>query len=298
MFQKIVVPLDGSKEAEHALDVALYFAKLYDAELLLIQVSDLPITMAESMGQKYLELREQLRQESIAYLKRLEAKLQLRDKVQTRVVEGHPVERLLEVCKEFSADLVVMTSHGRSGFERWLLGSVTESFARRSPAPVLILRGSNPVHLPLGKKILVTLDGSTTAEAILPVATSLAEQAQGELVLFHSYHDGVSNSFEFADHELYPPKEGERGLDEVADIARTYLDKKVETLKSSSVKAVGKSSKSYPAEAILEMAEAEDVDLIALTSHGATGLTKWIFGSVAEKILRHADRPILIKNSD
>ena len=84
----------------------------------------------------------------------------------------------------------------------------------------------------------------------------------------------------------------------MAQIAQTYLDKKVEALKSSSVKAVGKSSKSYPAEAILEMAKTEDVDLIALTSHGATGLTKWIFGSVAEKILRHADRPILIKNSD
>lgn len=298
MFQKIVVPLDGSKEAEHALDVAVYFSKLYDADVLLVQTSDLPVTMAESMGQKYLELREELRQESIAYLKHLGEKLQLRDKVQTKVMEGHPVERLLEACKDFSADLVIMTSHGKSGLERWLLGSVTESFARRSPVPVLVLRGANPVHLPLGKKILVTLDGSTLAEAILPVATDLAEQAQGELVLFHSYHDGVSNSFEFADHELYPPKEGERDLNDVAQIAQTYLDKKVEALKSSSVKAVGKSSKSYPAEAILEMAKTEDVDLIALTSHGATGLTKWIFGSVAEKILRHADRPILIKNSD
>ena len=263
MFQKIVVPLDGSKEAEHALDVAVYFSKLYDADVLLVQTSDLPVTMAESMGQKYLELREELRQESIAYLKHLGEKLQLRDKVQTKVMEGHPVERLLEACKDFSADLVIMTSHGKSGLERWLLGSVTESFARRSPVPVLVLRGANPVHLPLGKKILVTLDGSTLAEAILPVATDLAEQAQGELVLFHSYHDGVSNSFEFADHELYPPKEGERDLNDVAQIAQTYLDKKVEALKSSSVKAVGKSSKSYPAEAILEMAKTEDVDLIA-----------------------------------
>lgn len=293
MFQRLVVPLDCSKEAEQALEVAVHLAKRYGSKLLLVHVFDFPPILVETMGQSYFEFREQRELAAKLYLKETAEKLGLGESVECKVRQGHATEELLMACDEYSGDLVVMTSHGASGLERWLLGSVAESVARRCPAPVLILRAGRPLSLPLGKKILVPLDTSARCEATLPVAAKLANDADGEIVLYHSYHGAFPNSFEYADHDLYPPRdEVEKNA---AQSSESYLQKKADSVGEGGKFRVGvKVDESYPAEGILNLAAAEDVDLVCLASRGVTGLTKWVFGSVAEKVLRHIDRPVLV----
>lgn len=293
MFKKLVVPLDGSKDAEQALEVAVHLAKAYGSLLLLVQVFDFPPILVETMGQSYFEFRDQRQKDAERYLKETADRLALGDSVECKVIQGHPTDELLQACADFSCDLVVMTSHGSSGIERWLLGSVAESVAHRCPTSALVLRAGRPVSLPLGKKILVPLDGSARCEAALPMAAELAEKAGGELLFYHSYHSAFPNSFEYADHELYPPRdEVEKNA---AESSRSYLTGKADAVKrDKGVEVTVTVDENYPAEGILELAKEQDVELISITSHGATGMAKWIFGSTAEKILRHADRPILV----
>jgi nucleotide-binding universal stress UspA family protein len=298
MLKTLVVPLDGSKTAESAIDTAVYLARAFGAKLLLVRVSHLPETMLEAMGPNYYDLESELRQSAEKYLAATARKIDLGDQLETKILEGHPTERLLEVCESADADLVVMTSHGRSGVERWLLGSVAENFARRSICPVLILRGDSKVTLPLGQKVLVPLDGSELAEGILPAAQELASQANGELILLRSHHKSALG-FDFDSHDLYPPSEDRVRAVDGAQIAKEYLTQKAQEIGADSgIKVSHYVTDSYPAEGILKEAEKTKADLIAMTSHGTTGLAKWIFGSVAEKVIRHADRPVLVLKSE
>jgi nucleotide-binding universal stress UspA family protein len=297
MTKKLVVPLDGSKIAEKALDAAVYLARAYQTKLLLVQVCALPVTMVEAMGPNYYQLREDCLKSSERYLTETAEKLNLGDQVEVKVVEGHPTDLLLDVCDEFQADMVIMTSHGRSGIDRWFLGSVTENFARRSVCPVLVLRGDKKVSVPLGHKILIPLDGSTLAEGILPAAQQLAKEANGELVLLRSHHG--TTSYEFASHDVYPGHESREGGVDGAQLAEKYLSETAQKIsEETGLKVSHNLTDNYPPEGILKGAQECEADLIAMTSHGATGLAKWIFGSVAEKVLRHADRPVLILKSE
>jgi nucleotide-binding universal stress UspA family protein len=300
VFKKIVVPLDGSKVAEQALSYAVDMVKAYNGELMLLRACDLPVGMIDYCGQAYYELQAQSQDDAERYLERVRQSLELDRPVHTRTLLGHTSDSILAATEAYQADLVVMTSHGKSGIDRWLLGSVAESFARRSTCPVLVLRRGDEYAPPLGKKILVPLDGSELAEGVLPLAMAMAKRADGEVVLLRSHAPSLLRSYEFAGHDMYPHAEDAKTGESAPVVAKEYLAEREEQLQKNFIKARVSSrfSVDYAPEAILRTAEEEKVDLIAMTSHGATGIAKWVFGSVAEKILRHADCPILLLKSE
>jgi nucleotide-binding universal stress UspA family protein len=152
MYERILVPLDGSKVGEAAIpsveNLALRLAPGTDVEVTLIQViSDLTFDFLTEDGAAQLPYNEaDLKQvEGMAqkYLNKIAEGLKSKGiKVQTRVVEGHAAEEIIKAAKANNADLIAMSTHGRSGLGRWAMGSITDKVLHESKIPVLTVRAS------------------------------------------------------------------------------------------------------------------------------------------------------------
>ncbi len=201
-----------------------------------------------------------------------------------RVVEGDPSEEILRAADELGVDLVAMTTHGRSGLKRILRGSVAERVLRRCPRPLLLW---NPTVLNTGeqrhegfRRILVPHDGSELADRILDPAAALARLFDSAIVLFK-----VEN---FA-------TDGGRGkLRTVEEVAASLLPIQ-ERLEAAGVRDVQvRAAIGGEADSILEALETQEIDLLAMTTHGASGASRWWFGSVAEALVRTASCPLFV----
>ncbi len=197
---------------------------------------------------------------------------------------GDAVEEILRVSEEWRASLVAMSTHGRTGLTRVLRGSVAESVLRRSRIPVLLANPSRAVaglgDVPL-RRILVALDGSEMAARVLPLAEEAARVYGAEVVLVHAV--GL-----FGDATPILTEGG--GVEG----ANAYLVRLAKGLLDRGVRARSRLPAGDPAAAILRATREEAADLIALTTHGRTGLARAAFGSVAEDVLRQAAAPVLV----
>lgn len=143
MFQKILVPLDGSSSAEQALEKAVQLALLCQATVILARAQEYPRDVVAHKAEfptlhSYYEEERKVCQE---YLDKMKASLPSTLQVETRICSDEsPARALLDLATEVGADLILTTSHGRTGMQRWLLGSVAEKLARLAPCPVMILR--------------------------------------------------------------------------------------------------------------------------------------------------------------
>ncbi|MEW6276994.1 MAG: universal stress protein [Candidatus Eremiobacterota bacterium] len=290
----VLVALDGSSFAEQAIPYAL--AVRAGRELILMRASD-PYTTSmppELLPGMAVRLAEALAEESRHYLKSVAQLLEARG-VPTRLAlaGGHPRDAIVEAAREWSADMIVMCSHGRSGVARWLLGSIAEAVLRRAPCPVLLVRAEDretPLEvllehpLPCLKSALVPLDGSDHSETALPLALSFKPE---RLVLLRATD--------------LPPGDP---LDEVDAEARegmllqieAYLRKVAERTRAAGLEVGQRGVDGGAAETILEAADLDRCNLVTLATHGRTGLQRYLMGSVAERVLRHARCPVLVTN--
>jgi nucleotide-binding universal stress UspA family protein len=322
MFQRILIPLDGSSNSERALPVAARIARACGGTLILLQAVPIPIESGSHILQSSPLTRGTLAADIDAarhYLDTLAHSDDLNGiAIKMRVLPGNPTHTILDTAKTEQADLIVMCSHGDSGFQRWLLGSVAQRVARHSPAPVLVLRkggtlptSSYPDRLrPLRALMaLVALDGSDYAEtALVPAArlvAALAAPARGILLLTKVVNLPVNDN-EQGYQEHLRPRMDQQALYE----AKSYLCDVANQLNQGEVInadltvtwsiAVGNDI----ADALIRAAEnAEDVegirlfgscDLIVLATHGREGLQRWVMDSVTERVLGATKLPILI----
>src|SRR6266516_3491997 len=167
MFKRILVPLDGSTRAERALPIAARIARAADGSVILVQVATLPATYSTYLASSaYTEAIETELKNAEDYLNALaNSKLLAGIETETKALFGAVAQTILSVACSYSADLIVMSSQGKTGLKRWVLGSVAQKIARHSPLPVLVLHESGP--LPVGShrdgrpfRALVPLDGS------------------------------------------------------------------------------------------------------------------------------------------
>jgi nucleotide-binding universal stress UspA family protein len=311
MFQHILVPLDGSTRAEQALPVATRIARATGGSLLLVQVVPQPIDY--SGGWAPIVAGEMIEVEmdgATDYLKAMAAS-QLLAGIETRteVSLGMAAQYLIAVTEEHEVDLVVLCSHGRTGFTRWALGSVAHSLVHQSAVPVLVLRQEEALSLssngdrkrPL--RTLVPLDGSPLAEAALSPAThltaALAAPGRGALHLVQVVKPFPSTTEEGVVSELNA---------EAIQRAKAYLAHVVERLQGM-VKDL-RLAVTYSVElgtdvasTLVNLAEhrsegkdAEGVgacDLIAISTHGRGGLERWVMGSVTDRVLNTTRLPML-----
>lgn len=284
----VLVPLDGSALSESALPLAIGLAKPTGSQLRLIEA--VPPTAVPAEAAVPIE---PMLDETNRYLAGVASRLQQESGIQVTTLSryGFPTDAILELAADPAISLIVMSTHGRTGLARTLLGSVAEQVLRLAPVPVFLLRASEtvPVAPASFRRIVVPLDGSVLAHTVLEPVKALARQFGSEIILVE-----VAPPPEVAVDEDDPYR---LPADEEAALMRTrasdYLcgvQREVATagLESRLVVRFGD-----PAETIVRVTEQVQADAIALSTHGRTGLDRLRHGSVAEDVLRHSSVPVM-----
>jgi nucleotide-binding universal stress UspA family protein len=289
MYRSLLVPLDRSSRAEHALPLALGIARRANARLDLAEVHALyalePARAGRALFDRELD-DEQKRQERLyldATAKWLGAASPV--PVTTSVLAGSAAlpltvaDSILTRARACRADLIVAATHGRGPLTRIVFGSVADELLRRAPMPVLLVRpGPTAASLlpePVLDNILVPLDGSALAEQVLGPALDLARLMEARCSLLRVVEPRGGSS-ERARAGAY--------LDDVAARASAQgLPVRTRVVAAR-----------HAAEVILEEAAVESSDLIALVTHARGGLSRLLWGSVADKLVRCAASPVLV----
>jgi nucleotide-binding universal stress UspA family protein len=320
MFQRILVPLDGSTHAERALPMAAQLGRASGGSIILLQVVVSPseswVYRSQSMALTRQSLEAQRAAEGLAYLASVSQLQRLAGvAIETLVCSGAGVAAtILDVAHSHDVDLIVMCSRGYTGFKRWALGSVAQQVARKTPVPVLVLDadGGKPLDLQPGEshpvRVLVPLDGSSLAEeALVPavyLSTALSAPLQGALHLMQVIRLPTDNEYGQRDNIA-------RARRKALSEAHVYLRTVKQRLRHGDLAHLNPQISSSVAvnrdvaKLLMSIAEhdesLEDVegfnkrcDVIALATHGRSGLERWVRGSVTERLLGATKLPLLI----
>jgi nucleotide-binding universal stress UspA family protein len=287
-FKRILVPLDGSDMAERALAPALALAKAMSAKLFFVKVA-IPLTLKldPKLYQHIVEVRKD---EAKRYLRSIQpsSSSTLVD-IETQVLVGRAARSIINFAQEKGIDLIVMSSHGRSGVSRWIYGSVADKVLHSAPCAKVIIHPQVIIEPFSIKRILVPLDGSSLAELALEPARALAETVSAELIVLH-----VTSTPQI-DVQPVPGWPGLNAVVEAADQeADAYLQGVQSAMGDSPVSIKLRCASGPAAEGIIDIANNKKVDLIVMCSHGRSGIERWAFGSVAEKVLRVANCATLV----
>ncbi len=270
MFEKALVPLDGSELSQRILDYGHRLLERPGAEAVLLRV--LPAKAApgsapsEAEATRHLEL-------AAARLRAIGVR------VQTRVRAGDPAEQILECASAEACTWILMATHGRTGLSRWLRGSVAERVLRAADVPLLV---ANPSTLGTTadlaiRRILVPLDGSERSTQIIPLIAEVARLHSAEVYLQRVVETPI-------DYPTIPATE-------TAEAAETDLRQQARRLDGLKVHIVVSSGP--PSPTIVDTARDQKADLVAIATHGWSGVARWAFGSVAEQVVRHCPCPLL-----
>ncbi len=299
MFRQLLVPLDRSPLAEQAVGQAAAIARAAHSRLDLVLVHEpLPVT-----GFGDAPWNEDQWTGEVKYLERIanEVTSGAAIPVSHNVMRGGVVEMICERALEVDADLIVMTSHARTGLSRAWLGSVADGVIRRSGAPVLLLRpietksDRSAAHR-LFTKVLVPLDGSSIAADALASAGTLARCSGAKLVLLRIVKPVPIIIADPGLPLMYPPPIPDDVLtNRLVDDAKEHLaDIAGRTAETLGIKVESHVVvESSVAHAIIAFAYSNDIDVIAMSTHGR-GASRLIIGSVADKVLRGSGLPILL----
>jgi nucleotide-binding universal stress UspA family protein len=321
MYQRILVPLDGSARAEQAVAVAARLARVANGAVVLIEVANLHLEYGRQIDAPGLApiAVDRDDEDAVDYLKTITQRPELAGiATETEVLSGPIAETILNAAQTHGADVIVMSSHGRTGFRRRVLGSVAEQVTQHAKVPVLVLRDAEPALMrptaEAGRRFtaLVPLDGSPLAEAALQPAVelvaALAAPEQGALHLMQVVDIPMPR-----DDQGLVANEEEQAMDQregAHEDARAYLASVTQRLQKKLTpqhRVAITSSVAYDvnvAEAIIDTAEGRgDIqhpvheapcDVIAMATHGRGGLDRWAMGSVTDEVLRGTGLPLLV----
>lgn len=308
MYKSLLVPLDGSTFAEHALPVAQAIARRSGARLVLVSVST-PLAEAyvEGMYFSTSDLQEELTARHQEYLEAVAARVRSHIDVPIAIVvkHGEVAPTLCEMLEAGEADLVVMATHGRGAMGRFWLGSVADEMIRHTTAPVLLVRpGEQDPDLarePDLRSVLVPLDGTELAEAILAPALGVAGLLpDSEVILARAIHSVLPVK---ATPDVPEARREARSIlqhvqtlqNQVRVDAESYLEKVAARVRERGLKVRTRIIvEDNPARGILEEADRQQAGMIAIATHARTGLSRMVVGSVADKVVRGAHVPVLI----
>ena len=274
---RILVPLDGSPEARAALPYAAALATP-GTEIILL-------TVTRSSGDA-----DAARADLETAAQRLRVAGQM---VRTEVVVGNPARRIVDAAADLRPEVIVMASHGRGALGRLIYGSVADQVGRESPVPVMVVRTRQLAPGPVGiTRLVVPLDGSPRAEAALPVATAISRRLGTPISLLRVVDPAVLmppavGMGEAIPFEIYDEAEKELELE-----ARRYLETMAQTLREQGL-PVAISVPMGPAASSIEEATSLG-DVLVLSSHERTGVRRWLLGSVAEKLSREDESPVIL----
>jgi nucleotide-binding universal stress UspA family protein len=292
MFDRIMVPVDFSQHATLAFGHAALIARTFGGELELVHVVEQVVHSYPSFWSAEPALADELHQQSIGSAENLLRDLvhahraELGPGVRERVVSGSLPGALADHAASSAIDLIVMTTHGRTGFARWLMGSVSERLLRVAPCSVLVVRGTSPRPNPRVASILVAVDFSDHSRRALEAAAELAARLGATLEVLHVWHAPFFGEAGPARAEL---------LERMRANARSQLEVFVTASTRVGGLAVEQSViPGSPTKAISEHVAERQPDLLVLGTHGHGALERMVLGSVAEALARYAGCTTLI----
>ena len=294
MYHRILVPLDTSELAEVALPYAEQMAGRLGSEITLMSVS-------HSAGEKEQRVFRSYIQETVAVTKEranryLEKPTGQDVKVESAILVGNPAEEIVDYAERENIDVIVMATHGRSGIGRWALGSVADKVLRATERPVVLIRakGARSDMLKKGvfKRALVPLDGSKESEAVIPYIEELASMLGAEVtllqvlaVVYHVYISGDAPAqVPYTEEEMKPLKAS----------AESYLEKAGSGLRGKGVTPKCQVRVGAAGHEIIRLADEIGADIVAMSTHGRSGVGRLVFGSIAEKVVRTGNTPVLL----
>jgi nucleotide-binding universal stress UspA family protein len=292
MIQPVgLVPLDGSSTGEAVLPWSLALARALGMRLLLVQfITELgppadPLTQAaERAAHHYLDgVAASLHGGAVP--------------VETKVmsVDGDIADRIAALGNELQPGWIMVGTHGRSGYRRWILGSVADGVVRKAHCPVLVVRSdlrtvkARPPEL---RRVIVPLDGSSRAEAVLPHASDIA-RSSGAVLDLVQVAPWAWMLFAAAWQEQAPAHMDAQMEQQAGEYLRS-----VEMRVEDGVRFASHVLRGDPAEMLLEHAHRGEPGLIAMTTHGRSGIARWALGSIADRIVHNSELPVLILRSD
>ena len=279
-YQKILVPLDGSDLAERAIPYARTISQMKGSEVVLFTVSRASGEKIDLPMQAYLDIKG----------KELEVQ---RVKTSTALAYGNEAEEIIEFADQNKIDLLIISTHGHSGIKRWLLGSVANKLLSGTSVPVLLVKSrAHQVASVAIEKILVPLDGSPPPETSLRHIEELVKGTEVEIFLLRVVEPVILPTADFPaainSSEVY------RLMAEEQQRAQKYLGDVTDIMASKGLKVRSQLAIGKAAESIVEAAEKENVDLIAMTTHGRTGVIRWVAGSVTSRVQGESRQPVLL----
>lgn len=279
MYSEILMPLDGSHLSEQVLPYVRMLAGSFGLPVHLFRAfGPVPEELADPIHGRYLDaVAESYRVEATDYLNTIKRSMAgLSAQISCTVREGRPAHLIVEEAEKNPGTLVAMSTHGRSGISRWLLGSITDKVLHATKAPLLVVRASEaedaapPSEL---TSIIVPLDGSILAEQSLSHATDLANAMKLNVILVGVESDGE-------------------------EVCERYLHEVQEKLSREGVASVEKRVlHGHPADNIVDLAHDTALSLVAMTTHGRSGIGRWVLGSVTDRVVRYSGDPVLVIRS-
>ena len=284
--KRVLCATDTSKASRHAVMKAAALSAFLDAELILTYVSttadaddDIPAILATL--REYKRLADEMLKHDHAALDILVADAEASGaKVQRHATSGDPADEIVKAAEKFSADLIVTGTHGRTGIDKFLLGSVAERVIRIATRPVMVAR--NPEFMPAAgyRKILVPTDFSESARRAFELAAALATK-DCEIELLHCWR--------------LPPGVG-AGPTAVVDSIIRSIDREIRARGEKTASELAREGATVtfhavrqpPAQGVAERISEGDFDLVVMGSHGRSGLSRFILGSVAETTIHYA----------
>lgn len=286
--RRILVTTDFSRASLHAISCALAVSRHFKAEVHLVHVVDTTQHASKSVRLSLISPAE-LSRPLIKRLQAVAVKYGAAGKIHVmKLREGRAYKEICAAARQLRADLIVIATHGYTGFKHVFLGSTAERVVQHSPCPVLIV-GRDGSRFEQGKirlrKILVPIDFSSCSQVAFDCAVALDREFHAELRLVH-----VIDPYSYPFGEEYAAPHRANLMTQARAGARRKMNAIVAR---SGARCATQVREGSPAPAICKAAR-RDVDLIVTPTHGRTGLAHIFIGSVAERVVRHASCPVLV----
>jgi nucleotide-binding universal stress UspA family protein len=294
MYTRILIPLDGSKISEQVLPHARSLARGLKLPVELLQAAD-PEALALLTDPDHSRYADTVWGDRVAsakeYLNAVAASF-AGVQVQCAVEKGKAEDVIIDKAAGDKDTLIAMATHGRSGIQRWVLGSVADKVLHGSSNHLFLVRASEQGKTDgeaATKAVVVPLDGSPLAEQVLPRVVEFVQQMALKIVLVRAYALPTSvaaDEFGTFTDEMMTQLENE---------ARDYLEKKAAQLKASGIRDVAAVVKfGYGGEEIISVARETPGAFVAMCTHGRSGIRRFALGSVTDRVVRHSGDPVLI----
>lgn len=292
MLDSILIPTDGSEHATRAAEHGAALARAFSASLHVMAVIDTRTAGGPfSSGDLDDETLDRMTADAEETVTAITDAVDAAGAIQTTIRTGNPAAEICAYRDDNEIDLIAMGTHGRTGVGRYLAGSVTESVVRQADVPVFTVRATEQSReTDSYDDILVPTDGSTSATAAVEPACEIAAKFDSRVHALNIVNLGdIATGAEYTlPKDLIDTLEsqGEKVTERIAARAR-----------EAGVETVTQVIDGFPAADILDYAEENDIDLIVMGTAGRTGLNRFIMGSTTERLIRHADMPVLAVNA-